>query len=80
MSTPALIDVEALLAPIPGDDPAGKAVPFATREIFDKARKEINPDAFDRMIPSVPRISCERIGVSSSRKRKRFSPRPPKTC
>src|SRR4051794_31189311 len=46
MSTPALIDFETLLAPIPGDDPAGKAVPFATREIFDKARKEINPDAF----------------------------------
>jgi type VI secretion system protein ImpA len=46
MSTPALIDFEALLAPIPGDNPAGKAVPFATREIFEKARKEVNPDAY----------------------------------
>jgi len=55
MSTPALIDVEALLAPIPGDDPAGKAVPFATREIFDKARKEINPDAFDADDPLRPK-------------------------
>jgi type VI secretion system protein ImpA len=43
MSTPALIDLEALLAPIPGDNPAGHAVPFATREIFEKARKEVNP-------------------------------------
>jgi type VI secretion system protein ImpA len=46
MSTPALIDFEALLAPIPGDNPAGRAVPFATREIFEKARKEVNPDAY----------------------------------
>jgi type VI secretion system protein ImpA len=46
MSTPALIDFEALLAPIPGDEPAGKAVPFATREILEKARKEVNPNAY----------------------------------
>jgi type VI secretion system protein ImpA len=46
MSTPALIDFEALLAPIPGDNPAGKAVSFATREILEKARKEVNPDAY----------------------------------
>ncbi len=54
MSTPALLDFEALLAPIPGDDPAGKAVPFATREIFEKSRKEINPDLFDKDDPLRP--------------------------
>lgn len=55
MSTPALIDIESLLEPIPGDDPAGKAVPFATREIFDKARKEVNPDSFDADDPLRPK-------------------------
>jgi type VI secretion system protein ImpA len=55
MSTPALLDFETLLAPIPGDNPAGKAVPFATREIFDKARKEINPNTFDADDPLRPK-------------------------
>jgi hypothetical protein len=46
MSSPKLIDVEALLAPIPGDQPAGSAVPFEIRQQLEEARKEEDPESF----------------------------------
>lgn len=46
MPTPVLIDLDELIAPIPGDSPAGGPVPFAVREKLEEARKEINPDDY----------------------------------
>src|SRR5438552_8716724 len=54
MPSPPAIDIEALLAPIPGDKPAGDSLPFAVREKLDEFRKEINPDAFDADDPLRP--------------------------
>jgi type VI secretion system protein ImpA len=39
------IDIESLLAPIPGDDPAGQPLPGDIRRKLDELRRE--PDAFD---------------------------------
>ncbi len=58
MPTPSILDIDALLAPIPGDDPSGGPVAFSLREKLDLARKEINPDDFkanDPMRPSEPK-------------------------
>jgi type VI secretion system protein ImpA len=55
MPTSALIEIDALLEPIPGDNPAGKAVPFAVRETLDKARKEIDPSSFANDDPMRPK-------------------------
>src|SRR6516165_9713936 len=54
MASPPAIDIEALLAPIPGDNPAGESLPFAVREKLDEFRKEINPDSFDADDPLRP--------------------------
>lgn len=54
MSSPRLLDVDALLAPIPGDNAAGESVPFALREKLEDARKEIDPEAFDADDPTRP--------------------------
>jgi type VI secretion system protein ImpA len=48
------INVEELLAPIPGDHPAGEPVPFAIRNDLEEKRKEIDPDAFDANDPARP--------------------------
>jgi type VI secretion system protein ImpA len=58
MAAPALLDFAALLAPIPGDEPAGPPVPFETRRQLEEARKEDNPDDYspdDPMRPDTPR-------------------------
>jgi hypothetical protein len=39
------IDIESLLAPIPGEDPAGVPLPGDIRRKLDDLRRE--PDAFD---------------------------------
>jgi type VI secretion system protein ImpA len=54
MPSPPLLDFEALLAPIPGDNPAGDGLPFAMREKIDEARKEINPEDYDADDPTRP--------------------------
>jgi type VI secretion system protein ImpA len=46
MSSPSLLDFEALIAPIPGDHPAGSSVPFAVREKLEECRKEVDPNDF----------------------------------
>jgi type VI secretion system protein ImpA len=39
----ALLDYDALLAPLPGDNPAGEPVAFTTRRTFEDKRKEVRP-------------------------------------
>jgi type VI secretion system protein ImpA len=46
MPSPTLLDLDSLLAPIPGDSPEGGPVPFAVREKLEEDRKEINPDNY----------------------------------
>jgi type VI secretion system protein ImpA len=46
MTAPAPLDFAALLAPIPGDDPAGPPVPYEVRERLKAAREEDDPDDF----------------------------------
>jgi type VI secretion system protein ImpA len=54
MPTPPLIDFDALTAPIPGPNPAGKGVPFAVREQLEQSRKEVDPKLFDKADPLRP--------------------------
>src|SRR4051794_20424673 len=54
MAEGPLIAIDELLAPIPGDDPAGEPVPFPERTELDEMRKEINPDDFDPKDPLRP--------------------------
>jgi len=46
MASEPLLDFAALLEPIPGENPAGDSIPFAIREQFEEARKEVNPDDY----------------------------------
>ena len=43
MSSPAVLDIEALVQPIPGADPAGAPLPDGLRLELDDARKEPDP-------------------------------------
>ncbi len=68
MPSPPLLDFDPLLAPIPGDQPAGEGVPFTTREKLEEVRKEVNPEDFaadDPMRPSEPKradwVAIERL-------------------
>jgi type VI secretion system protein ImpA len=54
MPTPDILSFQSLIEPIPGDNPAGGSVPFQTREQFEEARKEINPDSFAADDPHRP--------------------------
>ncbi|MFO0875771.1 MAG: type VI secretion system protein TssA [Gemmataceae bacterium] len=54
MSTQPLLAFDQLLAPIPGDDPAGEPVTFATRAEMEEARKEVDPADFDADDPLRP--------------------------
>jgi type VI secretion system protein ImpA len=54
MASPPVLDIESLVAPIPGDDPAGGPVPLPLRETLDLARKEIDPADFDAADPARP--------------------------
>ncbi len=58
MPTPDLLDFATLLAPIPGDEPAGSSVPFAVKEELEESRKEEDPDDYapdDPMRPENPK-------------------------
>jgi type VI secretion system protein ImpA len=46
--------MDELLQPIPGDDPAGEAVPFTVRAEMEEARKEVDPADFDEKDPLRP--------------------------
>jgi type VI secretion system protein ImpA len=54
MPSSPLLDFDALLAPIPGDHPAGHSVPFAVREKLEEFRKEIDPSDFAPNDPMRP--------------------------
>ena len=54
MTAEPLLDLDALLAPIPGDDPAGSSVPFPTRERLEEDRKEVSPDDYAADDPRRP--------------------------
>ncbi len=56
MSTPSQIDIEALLAPIPGDDPAGTADTYAAMDELRELRREVKPMSSprDRDIQALP--------------------------
>src|SRR5688572_20347250 len=54
MPSPSRIDIDALLAPIPGGNPAGDPVSFVARKKMDDARKEVNPESFAADDPRRP--------------------------
>ena len=54
MGSPPQIDIGSLIAPIPGDDPAGSSLPFEVREKLEEARKEDNPDDYAADDPMRP--------------------------
>src|SRR4051794_20166144 len=54
MPSSPVLNVEELLAPIPGDDPAGQSLPFAIRQQLEESRKEINPADFAEDDPTRP--------------------------
>jgi type VI secretion system protein ImpA len=54
MATPTLIDIDALLEPIPGDNAAGSSVPFEINSDLDDARKEVDPNDYPPDDPMRP--------------------------
>jgi type VI secretion system protein ImpA len=55
MAEPIELDFDALLAPIPGDDPAGGSFPFEIRAKMDEARKDIDPAEWPEDDPMRPK-------------------------
>jgi len=51
---PPLLDFESLIAPIPGDNPAGGTVPFEIRHKLEEFRQEDNPDDYAPNDPLKP--------------------------
>ncbi len=56
MSSTAELDLDRLLAPIPGSDPAGQPLPFQIKEKLDEARKEVNPELYPEDDPNRPEL------------------------
>ena len=54
MTSQPLLDFEALVAPIPGENPAGVKDLSAIRSQLDELRKEINPETFAKNDPRRP--------------------------
>src|SRR5262245_59642947 len=54
MPSPPILNIETLLAPIAGANPAGESLPFEIRKKLDDGRKEINPKQFDPDDPRRP--------------------------
>ncbi len=54
MASEPILDIQALLATIAGDNPAGSSVPFMLRQQFEELRKEIDPADFDEDDPTRP--------------------------
>ncbi len=54
MPSPAVLDLDQLIAPIPGDSPAGSSVPFAVREKLEEYRKQVDPNDFAPNDPMRP--------------------------
>jgi type VI secretion system protein ImpA len=56
MTFPLAEELDVLLVPVPGDDPAGQALAFELREKLDECRKEINPDDYPPDYPGRPEL------------------------
>jgi type VI secretion system protein ImpA len=54
MASDAILDIDQLVAPIPGDSPEGGPIPFAVRERLEQSRKEVDPADFDADDPMRP--------------------------
>jgi len=54
MPSSPLLDFDALLAPVPGNSPAGTPLPYDVRLKLEDLRKEINPDDYDADDPRRP--------------------------
>lgn len=54
MASPPLLDIDALVAPIPGEAPAGAPLAYDVRLKLEELRKEINPDDYDADDPRRP--------------------------
>lgn len=59
MASPPVLDVQALIAPIPGDNPAGRDISFDTEisEKFATYRKEENPEDYRADDPLRPKVA-----------------------
>ncbi len=53
-SPPVLENLDVLVGPIPGHDPAGESVPYQVNEKLEQSRKEINPADYDKDDPRRP--------------------------
>jgi hypothetical protein len=54
MSVPPVLDIDSLVAPLPGDDPAGSSVPHTVRHELEESRREDNPDDYAAHDPMRP--------------------------
>lgn len=54
MPSPPMLEIDALLQPIPGDEPAGGSIPFAVKQELEDARKEIDPSLYAHDDPTRP--------------------------
>jgi type VI secretion system protein ImpA len=57
MASPPILDLDALLAPIPGANPAGEPLSFLVRKKLDDSRKEILPSQFAANDPRRPEVA-----------------------
>ncbi|MBI3408947.1 MAG: type VI secretion system ImpA family N-terminal domain-containing protein [Planctomycetes bacterium] len=55
MASAALLDFVALVAPIPGETPAGSSVPLTVRQKLESLRKEFEPHPDNPSLPPVPK-------------------------
>jgi type VI secretion system protein ImpA len=55
MPTPPVLEIEPLLAEIPGDNPAGGRTPLPMRQKMEQARKEFEPNPEDPSQPPIPK-------------------------
>jgi type VI secretion system protein ImpA len=53
MASPPLLDIAALTAPIPGDDPAGTPAPLTVRQKLEALRKDFEPHPENPSLPPV---------------------------
>jgi type VI secretion system protein ImpA len=54
MPTDPILSFDTLIAPIPGDNPAGSSVPFAVTQQLEEMRREVDPDSFSKDDPTRP--------------------------
>jgi type VI secretion system protein ImpA len=55
MASPPLLDIAALTAPIPGDDPAGTPAPLTVRQKLEALRKDFEPHPENPALAPVPK-------------------------